>query len=338
MIGLPLSNTRVSLLALLVIGFSVGVCAGCLGVGGAFIVTPALNILGLPMAYAIGTGLADVLGKSLVATIRHATLHHIDFTLGLLMAVGVLPGVEMGKRIILRLERSGQAGSIVHWLYMVLLFSLGTAMVRESLQMREVKETGQGDGSPMSARVQALPLPPRVALNVARIPGISIWVVLLIGLGTGLVSGLLGAGGGFVLTPMLLYVVGCPTVVAVGTGLLTVLFSGAYGTLAYALAGRVEFVAALVMLTGSMVGAQLGATATCHVQERHIRLYFGLSILLTGVSVLLKELSTRLSLPQLSTWAAGLLIGTTSLLASLILYALARAIRRRDSSRAVRQE
>jgi len=161
---------------------------------------------------------------------------------------GALPAVELGKRIILGLERVGHIGWIVRWVYLVLLFGSGLYIAWESLHVTESVDAELGYGSPLSSREQSVYLPPRVVLVVSKISCISVWVLLGIGLGIGLLSDLLGVGGGFVLTPVLLHVVGCPTVVAVGTGLLTVLFSGAYGAFVYGLAGRVEFMAMVVML------------------------------------------------------------------------------------------
>ena len=121
----PVAGVELNPLALVFIGFTVGVCGAFFGVGGAFMVTPALNLFGFPMAQAIGTDLAHTMGKSLVATLQHRLLGNIDFKLGLLMFPGTVPGVEVGKRLILHLERIGQVDSIVRYAYVILLVSIG---------------------------------------------------------------------------------------------------------------------------------------------------------------------------------------------------------------------
>src|SRR3990172_5586957 len=121
---LPFVGVEVNPFALVFIGFAVGVLGAFMGVGGAFVVTPALNILGFPMAYAIGTDLTHVAGKSLVASLRHNLLANIDYRMGLLMVLGTVPGAELGKRLILYLEGTGQVETVVRLVYIPFLVVL----------------------------------------------------------------------------------------------------------------------------------------------------------------------------------------------------------------------
>ena len=128
-IYLPIAGMHFNALILIAIGFSVGVLGGFFGVGGAWVVTPALNAFGFPMAYAIGTDLAHIFGKSIVATAKHRKMGNVDMKLGLLSIVGSVIGVEIGARNVMWLSKLGLAGPVVRYTYMVMLFGLGIYML-----------------------------------------------------------------------------------------------------------------------------------------------------------------------------------------------------------------
>ena len=126
---LPIAELHFNILILIAIGFSVGVLGGFFGVGGAWVVTPALNIFGFPMAYAIGTDLAHIFGKSIVATAKHRKMGNVDVKLGLISIVGSVIGLEIGAQNVMWLTRIGLAGPVVRYTYMFLLFGLGIYML-----------------------------------------------------------------------------------------------------------------------------------------------------------------------------------------------------------------
>src|SRR4030066_131164 len=126
---LPIAEMQFNAPILVAIGFSVGVLGGFFGVGGAWVVTPALNIFGFPMAYAIGTDLAHIFGKSIVATAKHRKMGNVDMKLGLMSIVGSVIGVEIGAQNVMWLTKLGIAGPVVRYLYMFLLFGLGIYML-----------------------------------------------------------------------------------------------------------------------------------------------------------------------------------------------------------------
>jgi hypothetical protein len=294
---LPISGTEVNGFALILLGFTVGVIGGFFGVGGAFMVTPALNVFGFPMAYAIGTDMAHIAGKSIVATFKHRKFGNVDLRLGLLMIIGTVIGIELGATLIMYLEKIGRIGPIVRVTYMCLLFGLGFFMWYEYVvgTRRAVKQgttDAQADAgkSKLALWMQSIKLRPMVHLKVSGFH-ISIWVIIGVGVLTGFLAGFLGVGGGFIRMPALMYVIGAPTKVAVGTDLFEVMISGAYGAFTYALKGRVELLAALIMLIGAAVGAQFGATATLYARGTIIRLYFAITMICGGVSVVFKHFS-----------------------------------------------
>jgi uncharacterized protein len=315
---LPISGTEVNGFALILLGFTVGVIGGFFGVGGAFMVTPALNVFGFPMAYAIGTDMAHIAGKSIVSTFKHRKFGNVDMKLALLMIVGTVVGIEIGATLILWLEKIGQIGPIVRVTYMCLLFGLGTFMLYEYLTglrraVRHAAEEAHGDaGKPKLALwMQSIKLRPVVYLKVSGFH-ISVWVIIGMGAFTGFLAGFLGVGGGFIRMPALMYIIGAPTKVAVGTDLFEVMVTGAYGAFSYALKGRVELMAAMIMLIGAAMGAQLGATATLYARGTIIRLYFAITMLAGGLSVVFKHLAEghkdvyRKALNQWATSTSGL--------------------------------
>jgi|GEM_PF-125034 len=296
-VHLPISGTEVNGYALILLGFTVGVIGGFFGVGGAFMVTPALNVFGFPMAYAIGTDMAHIAGKSIVATFKHRKFGNVDLRLGLLMIIGTVIGIEIGATLIMYLERIGSIGPIVRVTYMCLLFGLGFYMwyeyvigARRAVRQGVAEPQVDPGKSKLALWMQSVKLRPMVHLKVSGFH-ISIWVIIGVGVFTGFLAGFLGVGGGFIRMPALMYVIGAPTKVAVGTDLFEVMISGAYGAFTYAYKGRVELLAALIMLIGAAVGAQFGATATLYARGAIIRLYFAITMVCGGVSVVFKHLS-----------------------------------------------
>jgi hypothetical protein len=293
-IYLPIAERDFNALILVAIGFSVGVLGGFFGVGGAWVVTPALNIFGFPMAYAIGTDLAHIFGKSIVATAKHRKMGNVDMKLGIVSIVGSVIGVEIGAQNIMWLTKLGLAGPIVRYTYMALLFGLGIYMLYD--YMTKDKRAAAQAAKMAAARAGAAPparkawnLPPMMNFPASGIT-ISFWTVTGVFLFTGWLSGFLGVGGGFIRMPALIYLIGCPTAIAVGTDLFSVLFSGAYGCFTYGVKGAVDIVAAIAMLIGASIGAQIGVTAVKYVRGYGIRLLFAIMILMAGLSVLLKQM------------------------------------------------
>lgn len=307
---LPIAGVEIMTWKLVLLGFTVGVIGGFFGIGGAFMVTPALNVFGFPMAFAIGTDMAHIAGKSIVATAKHRKYGNVDMTLGILMIIGTAIGIELGANFIMWLERVGKVDIVVRYTYMVLLFGLSSYMLYEYFKLTKgvVKEkahtVSDAGTSGLALKIHKIKLPPMVHLKVSGF-SISVWVILFVGAMTGFVAGFLGVGGGFLRMPALMYVIGCPTRIAVGTDLFEVMISGAYGAFSYAIKGRVELVAAVVMLVGASVGAQFGTLATQYVKGLKIRLYFAVTMMLAGVSVIFKHIAgghKEAYYPSLSSW------------------------------------
>ncbi|MCS7316342.1 MAG: sulfite exporter TauE/SafE family protein [Bryobacterales bacterium] len=336
---MPFSRVRIFWPGLVILGFGVGVIGGFFGIGGGWMVTPGLNILGFPMAFAIGTDLAHMAGKSLVSTLRHARFGNVDFRLGVLMVAGTIVGFEAGAQTVMWLERTGRVDVIVRLAYLLLLGLVAWRLLRDvsggrSDQAREGEGGSHSVASaalrPAGRRRVALRIPPVLRFPRAGVR-CSAWCPLAVGLGTGWLSGLMGIGGGLIRVPALIYLLGCPTHVAVGTDLFEVAVSGLYGAATYAYKGRTELAAALIMLIGASAGAQIGAVATKYARGYRIRSMLAVAVTGCGASVLLKLLAAVQ--PQ----ARRLLEGAATVLILSLVSALAGSILR-QFLRGVRQE
>ena len=235
-IYLPVAGMHFNLLLLLFIGFTVGVCGGFFGIGGAWIVTPALNIFGFPMPYAIGTDMAHMGGKSIVSTIRHGKFGNVDMRLGVSMIIGTTTGTELGARLVMALERLGLAESVIRKAYIFFLGFIGCYVLYDYIshvRRGKVKTaSAKSQGETIASRLQRIKIPPMMHYPASGIT-CSMWLPVLVGFVTGIVASMLGVGGGFIRMPALIYLIGCPTAVAIGTDLFEVMITGAYGGFTY---------------------------------------------------------------------------------------------------------
>lgn len=276
----PIADVTVNPILLISVGFIVGILGGFFGVGGGFLAGPMMFWTGVPMNFVIGTDLAHMTGKSIVAARRHRALGHVDLKLGMYMVMGTIVGVEIGARIIETLQDTGAIDITIGVTYIVILVSISIFTGWESIRAIQMVRTDQIDVQDavgfkgLSKRIRAINIPPMVSFPVSGIESISIWTILGVGFLTGILSGSLGVGGGFIRMPMMVYVLGIPTHIAVGTDLFEIIFSSGFGTITHALKGNVDILMALVMQTGAAIGAQIGATATRFFAGPKIRLAF----------------------------------------------------------------
>jgi uncharacterized membrane protein YfcA len=289
-----IAGVTVNPLLLAGVGFLVGIMGGFFGVGGGFIAGPLMFWLGVPMNFVVGTDLAHMTGKSIVAAKRHRSLGHVDIKLGLIMIAGTILGVECGAQVIEMLQASGRVDTVVGVAYVVILLIISIFTAWESLRALrmirtenlDVKEAMGFEG--ITRHAQKFKIPPMISLPASGIGSISVWLIVGVGFITGLLAGVLGVGGGFVRMPMLIYVLGIPTHVAIGTDLFEIMISAGYGTLTHALKGNVDIMMALVMHTGAAMGAQIGAVLTRFFSGPRIRLLFSVLPLIGVLMVLFR--------------------------------------------------
>jgi uncharacterized protein len=302
----PISHSHINPIYLVVVGFLIGILGGFFGVGGSFLAGPALRLMGVDWNYAVGTDLAHIVGKSIVAARQHRTLGNVDLKLGFFMAFGTIGGAEAGAQAIQALKRAGNVNTVVSWVAIFVYFSISIFMLWESqktlrsqkAQARRVLDAKathlKADHSafgPVTKRIQQIRIWPMISLPTSGIKEISLWIILFVSLVGGFFSGFLGGGAGYIRMPSMVYVLGIPTHLAVGTDLFEIVISASYGTFTHAIKGNVDILIALVMHTGAVIGAQIGVVATQYFAGPKIRLAF-VPLPLIGVAIVLYTLLT----------------------------------------------
>jgi uncharacterized protein len=298
----PISGANISPIYLAIIGFVIGILGGFFGVGGSFIAGPALRAVGVDWNFAVGTDLAHIVGKSVVAAKRHRALGNVDLKLGLIMALGTIGGAEVGAQLIQMLKRAGNVNLVVSIVSITVYLSISTFMIWEARKTLALHKTQppkptsdkrKGDHSAIkhvTHAIQRLNVWPMIKLPVSGVR-ISLWVIVLVSFVGGLFSGFLGGGAGYIRMPSMVYVLGIPTHLAVGTDLFEIIISASYGTVTHAIKGNVDILIALVMHTGAAIGAQIGAISTQFFTGPKIRLAF-VPLPLIGAAIVIYTLMT----------------------------------------------
>lgn len=297
MITFPqLAGIDINIFLLIFIGLGAGILSGFAGVGGAFIVTPALIILGFPANFAVGTSLAWVVGNSVIASLGHRKLGNVDMKLGLVIVVAAISGMEVGVRILNWATAAGLADEIVLAISICILVIVGTYTLLECLgrkaqldQMLEKQEKlpRAMRATSLSQKLQGINIPP--VLHFAK-SGVmmSLWILLAVGFFIGVLAGVIGVGGGFVMVPSMVYLIGLPSFMAVGTDLFQIVFSAAYGCIRHTMSGNVIIFAAFIMLIASCIGVQFGVSVTRYVRGLLVRFILGISITICAIGAVLK--------------------------------------------------
>ncbi|WP_254538836.1 sulfite exporter TauE/SafE family protein [Halomarina litorea] len=297
-------------------GLLIGILFGFFGMGGSFLVTPALLVMGYPSTVAVGSGLAFVFGTSVIGALRHRDHGQVDYKLALIMTVAMTIGIESGKGVVVSLDATGQADLIISIAYVALLTIVGLFTLRDA--QRTDTDT-DGTERSLADRVQSLHIPPMVTLRGGvRVSGS---IVFALGLVIGMLSGFLGVGGGFLLMPAMMYGLGVPAGIAVGTDILQITISGAFGAFRYAQLGAVDLPVVGALLAGSALGARVGAGATKLVEEDAIKGYFAAMLLAGSVAVAAKELGNAYGIELLNTASIVLIFGAAILVSGAVVLA-----------------
>jgi len=287
-IYLPIANLSVNALVIVLLGGGVGLLSGMFGVGGGFLTTPLLIIYGIPPTVAAASSASQVTGASVSGVIAHFGRRGVDTKMGGVLVAGGIVGSFAGAWIFRLLQASGQIDTVIGIVYVLMLGSIGTLMARESIGAIGVAR-GRRPMKPRKRRhhplVAALPLRTRFYASGLYISPLA---PLLLGFGTGILTILLGIGGGFILVPAMIYLLGMATSVVVGTSLFQTLFVTAVATMVHALTTKaVDIVLAGLLLIGSVIGAQLGARFATRVKPEYLRLALAIMVLLVGLRILL---------------------------------------------------
>jgi uncharacterized membrane protein YfcA len=339
MFDFAIAGVQAPIFLLALVGLTVGIVGGFIGVGGGYMVTPALIVFGFPGYMASGIDMTHICGKGLVSTVRHRQLGNIDWTLALSMIAGTMLGVELGVRLLVYFKHLGISGVVLLVTSVALMFTLFLYTQMETRRahkkMEEMEKEGKEVGRELQTSnlpkiFQTIPLAPIIRCRTARVI-VSMWVIVLVGMVTGALAGFLGVGGGFIRVPALVYVVGASTHIAVGTDLVEIVVSGAYGALRHSIEGNVDMMAVIFMIAGAMFGAQVGSIATSYVRGPAIRYILSYSLILAtlGAALRLVYVLTGQNVHWLSLAAVVLTLGEMIFLCLFISSLVWFAVRRR---------
>ena len=278
-IYLPIAEISVNALVLLGLGGLVGVLSGMFGVGGGFLMTPLLFFIGIPPAVAVATEANQIVASSFSGVLAHVKRRNVDFKMGGVLLIGGLVGAGVGVFIFNYLKGLGQVDLLVKLCYVVFLGIVGSLMFTESLQaLRKSKQVSASKLRKQRTWIHALPLKIRF-----RVSGLYISAIppVLIGLLVGILAAIMGVGGGFVMVPAMIYLLGMPTKVVVGTSLFQIIFVTAFTTMLHATTNyTVDIVLAVLLLVGGVIGAQFGTILGAKLKAEQLRILLAIMVLL----------------------------------------------------------
>ncbi len=276
-IYLPIAEMSVNALFLAGLGFGVGFLSGLFGVGGGFLLTPALILSGIPSAVAVASGANQTMGASISGLVAQARRANVDWKMGGVLVGGGLLGSVVGVQLFVWLQRQGQVDAAVAIFYVVVLGVVGALMVQESL--RAILRRQRRRPARLHQHSWAHGLPFKMRFRKSRLY-ISVLPPLAVGFAIGVLSAVMGVGGGFMLVPAMIYILGMPTAVVIGTSLFQVVCVTAAVTMLAALQlGTVDIVLTLLLLVGGVAGAQFGASMGGRLRGEETRALLGALVL-----------------------------------------------------------
>lgn len=261
------------------LGLVAGLLSAFFGIGGGWVVTPVLLLTGLGAPDAVGTSMAYLAGTGIVGVVRHARHGAVDFRLGAALGVALVAGVELGRRLLLFMDALGRGEAAVQWIFLVWMVALGVSTLRGA---RRGERTAASAGEPVRRR--RIAWKPCIRVRSADAP-VSLWVIAAVGLLAGVMGGLLGLGGGVILLPAMVGLMGVEHRSAVATSLVGVSAAGLWGAASYAFGGHVDGPVAAWLIAGALIGVPIGVRACRAADARGFRRLFGIMMLCAAVSV-----------------------------------------------------
>ena len=283
---LPIANLAVNGLVIVLLGAATGILSGIFGVGGGFLTTPMMIFYGIPPTVAAASSASQVTGASVSGVLAQSRRNGVDYEMGAVLTAGGVVGTGLGALLFNLLAAIGQIDTVINILYVVLLGTIGSLMGRESLQSLRQAKTGE---RPRAAKrrhhplVANLPLRWRFYRSGLYISPIAPFVLGII---VGVLTAIMGVGGGFILVPAMLYILGMSASVVVGTSLLQITFTTMAATMMHALTTKaVDIVLAALLLLGSVTGAQFGARIAVTAKPELLRLLLALIVLVVALAM-----------------------------------------------------
>lgn len=277
-IYLPIAEVSVNAFLLLGLGGIVGVLSGMFGVGGGFLMTPLLFFIGIPPAVAVATEANQIVASSFSGVLAHLKRKTVDLRMGVVLLIGGLIGAALGVQLFNALKAIGQVDLLVKLCYVLFLGIIGSLMFVESL--RAMMKSRGGKSVPTRRKhtwVHNLPFKMKF-----RTSGLYISVIppILVGVLVGILAAIMGVGGGFIMVPAMIYLLGMPTKVVVGTSLFQIIFVTAFTTLLHATTNfTVDMGLAVLLLVGGVIGAQIGARIGVRLKAEQLRVLLAVMVL-----------------------------------------------------------
>ena len=277
-IYLPIAEVSVNAFLLLGLGGLVGVLSGMFGVGGGFLMTPLLFFIGIPPAVAVATEANQIVASSFSGALAHLRRKTVDLRMGTVLLVGGLVGAALGVQLFNYLRGLGQVDLLVRLSYVIFLGIIGGLMFIESLRAIRRSRSGAGTATRRKHGIaHALPFKMRF-----RPSGLYISVIppVLVGICVGVLAAIMGVGGGFIMVPAMIYLLGMPTKVVVGTSLFQIIFVTGFTTLLHATTNfTVDVVLAVLLLIGGVIGAQVGTRIGTRMKAEQLRIWLAVMVL-----------------------------------------------------------
>ncbi|MFO7806720.1 MAG: sulfite exporter TauE/SafE family protein [Paracoccaceae bacterium] len=287
---LPIAEVSVNIFLILGLGGLVGVLSGMFGVGGGFLLTPLLFFIGIPPAVAVATQANQIVASSLSGVLAHLKRRTVDLRMGTVLLVGGLFGAALGVVVFNYLRSLGQVDLLVRLSYVVFLGIIGGLMLVESIvSIRRIRNpTAKRRKLHKHNWIHALPFKMKF-----RVSGLYISVIppLLVGVFVGILAAIMGVGGGFIMLPAMIYILGMPTKVVVGTSLFQIIFVAAFTTMLHAITNyTVDLFLAILLLVGGVIGAQVGTLIGTRMKAEQLRILLAVMVLAVGVALALELL------------------------------------------------
>ena len=280
---LPIAQVEINIIIILIAGLGVGFLSGLFGVGGGFLMTPLLIFLGIPPATAVGTEANQILGSSVSGGIAHGRKGNIDYEIGLFLLIGGIFGSTVGVVIFRLMRDAGKIDLIISLLYIAFLTIIGSLMLYESVKVLIQKENKLTLRKRRRSFIHSLPMKFKFRKSMIYV---SILIPISIGLFVGFLSSLMGVGGGFIMVPAMIYLLGMKTIAAIGTSLFQIVFVTANIVILQATYNQsVDLILAILLLFGGVVGAQLGSKYSMKIKGEYLRVCLAILVLLVSLKM-----------------------------------------------------
>ncbi|RPE67285.1 hypothetical protein EDD53_1690 [Pacificibacter maritimus] len=278
-IFLPIAEVSVNAFVLLGLGGIVGILSGMFGVGGGFLITPLLFFVGIPPAVAVATSANQIVASSVSGVLAHFKRKTVDLRMGWVLLAGGLIGSAIGMQIFNVLKALGQVDLLVTLCYVVFLGIIGALMLVESLRALRRSKGRPGKARERTKHTWVHNLPFKMKFRASGLY-ISVIPPIIVGLVVGMLGAIMGVGGGFIMVPAMIYILGMPTKVVIGTSLFQIIFTTSFNTMLHAYTNQtVDLMLAMILLVGGVIGAQIGTQIGLRLKAEQLRIMLALLVL-----------------------------------------------------------